>query len=122
MTKVLRAVFVIAITMVVSNAQEKKITREKLPPAVEKTVAKESQGATVKGFSTETEHRQRFYEVSLLVDGHNKDISIDKDGNVVEIEEQVTLESLPEGAQESIKKTANGGTIEMIESLTKKGT
>ena len=34
-----------------SSAQEKKIKRSDLPPAVEKTVAAESTGATIKGFS-----------------------------------------------------------------------
>ena len=32
-------------------AQEKKIQRADLPPAVEKTVAAQTQGATIKGFS-----------------------------------------------------------------------
>ena len=55
-------------------AQEKKISRKQLPPAVEKTVATESEGATIKGFASEREHGQQFYEVSLNVNGHNKDI------------------------------------------------
>ena len=38
-----------------ASAQEKKIKRSDLPPAVEKTVAAESTGATIKGFSTEKE-------------------------------------------------------------------
>jgi hypothetical protein len=33
-----------------ASAQEKKIKRSDLPPAVEKTVAAQSQGATIKGF------------------------------------------------------------------------
>lgn len=67
------------------HAQEKKIKRENLPPAVEKTVAAESQGATTRGFSTEVEGGTRFYEVELTVGGHGKDISIDGQGNVVEV-------------------------------------
>jgi hypothetical protein len=34
-------------------SQEKKIQRSELPPAVEKTVAAQTQGATIKGFSME---------------------------------------------------------------------
>src|SRR5579864_9485393 len=56
-------------------AQEKKISRADLPAAVEKTVAQESQGATIRGFSTETENEQKLYEVELTVHGHSKDIS-----------------------------------------------
>jgi hypothetical protein len=63
--------------------------------AVEQTVARESEGATIKGFAAEVEKGQKFYEASLVVNGHNKDILIDKNGNVVEVEEQVSLDSLP---------------------------
>ena len=37
------------------QAARKKITRAELPAAVEKTVATESRGATIRGFSTEVE-------------------------------------------------------------------
>jgi hypothetical protein len=36
-----------------AQGQERKIKRSDLPPAVEKTVAAESAGATIKGFATE---------------------------------------------------------------------
>ena len=48
--------------------QEKKLKREQLPPAVEKTVARESQGVTINGFATEVENGKRLYEVELTVD------------------------------------------------------
>ena len=114
---------VIGIVFSVATAQEKerKIKREQLPAAVEKTVAAESQGATIKGFATEVENRQRFYEASLTVNGHNKDILMDKAGNVVEVEEEVSLDSLPAGVQDALKQAAGRGTIETVESLTKAG-
>lgn len=104
-----------------AQAQERKITREQLPPAVEKTVAQESQGATIKGFATEVEKGRRLYEASLTVDGHSKDILMDKNGNIVEIEEEVQLDSLPSSVQDALKKAAGPRTIEMVESLTKSG-
>lgn len=103
------------------QAQEKKIKREQLPPAVEKTVAKESQGATINGFSTEVENGRRLYEVELTVNGHGKDISMDRRGNIVEVEEEVSMESLPAAVQEALKRAAGAGTIGKIESLTKNG-
>jgi hypothetical protein len=111
----------IGFTFSAVQAQEKKITREQLPAAVERTVARESEGATIKGFATEVEHGQRFYEASLIVNGHSKDILIDKDGNIVEVEEEVSMDSLPAAVQEALKKAAGSGTIETIESLTKNG-
>lgn len=109
-------------SLAAAQEKERKIKREQLPATVEKTVAAESQGATIKGFSTEVDNGRRVYEVELTVDGHNKDILIDKSGAVLEIEEQVSMESLPQAVQDGLKKAAGAGTIEMIESLTKNGT
>src|SRR5882762_5887033 len=82
-------------TLSAIQAQEKKLKREELPPAVEKTVAEQSKGAAVRGFSTELEDGKRLYEVELVVSGHGKDISMDEKGNIVEVEEEVSIESLP---------------------------
>jgi uncharacterized membrane protein YkoI len=103
------------------QAQEKKIKREELPPAVEKTVAEQSKGATVRGFSTEVEKGKRLYEAELIVDGHGKDISMDEKGNIVEVEEEVSMDSLPLAVKEGLKKSAGTGTISKVESLTKSG-
>lgn len=103
------------------HAQEKNISRAQLPPAVEQTVQRESQGATIKGFAKEVEHGQTFYEASLNVSGHNKDVLIDKNGNVVEVEEEVAMDSLPATVQSALKRAAGTGTIQSIESLTKNG-
>jgi len=112
---------ILGVSFVVTSAQEKKIKRAQLPPAVEKTVVAESEGATIKGFASEKEHGEQFYEVSLNVNGHNKDILIDRKGKVVEIEEEVSLDSLPANVQDALKKRAGGGTIAVVESLTKQG-
>ena len=112
---------VIGVLFCVAPAQERKINRSQLPPAVEQTVAKESEGATIKGFATEVEHGQKLYEASLIVNGHTKDILIDRQGNIVEVEEQVSIDSLPAAVQDALRKNAGRGTISVIESLTKNG-
>ena len=104
-----------------AGAQERKLKREQLPPAVEKTVAAESQGAEIKGFATEVEKGKRLYEAELMINGHSKDISMDKNGNIVEVEEEVSIESLSAPVQDALKKAAGKGTIGKIESLTKNG-
>ena len=120
-SKVSAAALLLGLLFSLANAQEKKIKREQLPPAVEKTVAKESEGATIKGFATEVEKRQRLYEAELIVNGHHKDISMNRQGVIVEVEEEVSMDSLPAPVQDGLKKAAGSGTIEMIESLTKNG-
>ena len=104
-----------------SSAQEKKIKRSDLPPAVEKTVAAETTGATIKGFSTEKENGQTLYEAEMTVNGHSKDISMTADGSIVEIEEQVAFDSLPADVKAGLQAKAGKGKILKVESLTKKG-
>jgi uncharacterized membrane protein YkoI len=102
-----------------ANAQEKKITKADLPVAVQKTIDAQTQGATIRGFSTEIENGKRIYEAELTVNGHSKDISMDKDGNIVEIEEQVSLDSLPQAVRDGLTHAAGSGTITKVEALTK---
>ena len=119
--KVSGAVLVLGLVFSVANAQEKKLTRKQLPAAVEKTVASESEGATIKGFATEVEKGQRLYEAELMVNGHHKDILMNRQGVIVEVEEEVSMDSLPATVQDGLRKAAGSGTIGMIESLTKNG-
>jgi hypothetical protein len=102
-------------------AQEKKIKRSDLPPVVEKTVAAQSEGATIKGFSTEIEKGETFYEAEMMVNGHSKDVLIAADGTVVEVEEQVVLDSLSADVKVGLQSKAGKGKILKVESLTKKG-
>jgi hypothetical protein len=108
-------------TVSTAKAQEKKLKRSQLPAAVEKTVAEQSQGATIKGFSTEIEKGKRVYEVAMTVNGHGKDIIVDSKGNVIEVEEEVAMDSLSQTVKDGLTKAAGTGTISKIESLTKNG-
>ena len=108
-------------TLSAIKAQEKKLQRGELPPAVEKTVAEQSKGAAIRGFSTELEDGKRLYEVELVVSGHGKDISMDEQGNIVEVEEEVAIESLPGSVKDGLTKAAGSGTVGKVESLTKNG-
>lgn len=101
--------------------QEKKIKRSDLPAAVEKAVAVLSQGATVRGFSEEKEHGQTFYEAELVVNGHSKDVLMDANGQVVEVEEQVVVESLSAAVRVELQAKAGKGKLVKVESLTKHG-
>lgn len=103
-----------------ASAQEKKIKRSDLPPAVEKTVAAQSAGATIRGFSTEKENGQTLFEVEMTVSGHSKDISMTADGSIVEVEEQVALDSLSPEVKAGLQAKAGSGKILKVESLTKK--
>jgi hypothetical protein len=100
-------------------AQEHKIKRSDLPPAVEKTVAAQSQGATILGFSSEKEHGQTLYEAAMMINGHSKDILMDASGAIVEVEEQVELDKLPADVKAGLMAKAGKGEIKKVESITK---
>ena len=119
--KIKLALLIVGVSASMVSAQEKKLRRDQLPPAVEKTVAQESQGAIIEGFATEVENGRRLYEAELVINGHHKDISMDRNGVIVEVEEEVSMDSLPASAQSALQQAAGTGTIEMIESLTKNG-
>jgi hypothetical protein len=102
-----------------ASAQEKKIKRTDLPPAVEKTVAAQSAGATVRGFSQEKEKGQTYYEAEMTVNGHSKDLLVDANGAIVEVEEEVAIDALPAAVKAGLQSKAGGGKIVKVESLTK---
>jgi uncharacterized membrane protein YkoI len=89
---------------------------------VQKAAAEQSKGSTVKGYSQENEGGQIQYEVSLLVNGHSKDITMDAQGNVMEIEEEVDIKAVPPEVRNGLQKQAGDGRIGKVESLTKRGT
>jgi len=103
------------------QAQEKRIKREDLPAAVEKTVAEQSKGAIVRGFSEEVEKGVTYYEAELTVNGHGRDILMNKQGKIVEVEDVVSLDSLPAAVREGLQEAAGAGKIGKVESLTKNG-
>jgi putative PepSY-like beta-lactamase-inhibitor len=104
------------------SAQESRVKMKDLPAAVQQTVREQSKGATIRGLSREVENGETNYEVELRVNGHNRDVLIDPNGAVVEVEEQVTLASLPAVVRMAIEQNAAGGRVVLVESLTKGGT
>ncbi len=102
-----------------ASAQEKKVERSELPPAVAKTVGQVATGATIRGFSTEVENEKRVYEAELVVDGHTRDVEIASDGTVNEVEEEVSFDSLPDGVKSALSERAGAAKIVKVESLTK---
>ena len=100
---------------------ERKIKHSDLPAAVQAAVAAQSQGAKVRGFSEEKENGKTYYEAELQVSGHSKDVLMDPQGRVVEVEEEVALDALPASVQEGLHAKAPSSKLVKVESLTKQG-
>ncbi len=103
----------------VVQAQSKRIERGALPPTVETTVAAESKGATIRGFSTEVENGKRLYEAHMTISGRTRVLEIDEQGHLLETEDEVSLASLPPAVKAALTAAAGTGTIDKIETLTK---
>ena len=101
--------------------QEKRISQAQLPQQVQTAVAQESKGAVIRGFSMEKEQGSKVYEVELVKDGRSKDVSLDANGNVIQIEQEITMDALPVAAQQSLAVATGDGLIDKIESLTRRG-
>jgi uncharacterized membrane protein YkoI len=104
---------------VVAGAAEKKLTMKDLPPAVQKTVQDQTKGAEIKGISKETEKGKINYEVETMVNGKHRDLDIDAQGAVTEVEEETALASIPAAAKAAIEKKAAGGKIGIVETVTR---
>ena len=103
-------------------AQEKRLKRSDLPAAVQKAADEQTKGATVRGYSSETENGQLEYEVAMTVNGRSRDVSFAADGSVLEIEQEVLVDSLPAAVHSALVQKAGAGRITKVESLTKHGT
>jgi hypothetical protein len=92
-----------------------------LPIAVQKTVKEQSAGGTIRGLSKETEHGKTTYEAELTISGRHKDIEMDFDGNILEIEDEVAIADVPAPARAAIEKSAGSGKVLRVESVTQHG-
>lgn len=104
-----------------SFASAKRVTRDKLPPAVVATMDREAKGATIQSIFSEYSFRHRMYEIETVVNGHSRNLRIDPGGKVDEIEEEVPFDSLPIQVQDSLLRKAKGGKLVKVESVTMKG-
>jgi uncharacterized membrane protein YkoI len=100
----------------VAAAGDKKIQAKDLPPAVQKAVQEQTKGATIKGYSTETEDGKTMYEVETLVNGHTRDLLFDATGALVSAEEATAVDAVPAPVKAALEAR---GKVLSIETITK---
>jgi uncharacterized membrane protein YkoI len=116
--KITLSIFVVTLGIAAGHASEKAVAMKDLPAAVQRTVQEQSKGATIRGLSKEVEDGKTVYEVQMKVNGHGKDVSMDASGVVLEVEEEVALDSIPGAARAAIKKAAGSGQITKVEKVS----
>jgi hypothetical protein len=98
---------------------ESKVKMENLPPAVQKAAREQSKNAELVGLSKEVEGGKTVYEVETKVNGKTRDLLLDQGGAVIEIEEEVDLNSLPVAAKQAIEQKIAGNKLKKVEAVTK---
>jgi uncharacterized membrane protein YkoI len=111
--------FAVTAGLVAGADAEKRIAKKDLPAAVRTAVDAETKGSQVKGYASEVENGQTFYEAETVVNGRTRDLLYDAQGKLVEVEEEVSLDSIPAAAKAAIQKQAAGGKILKVEKVTK---
>jgi uncharacterized membrane protein YkoI len=114
------AIAVLTATVILAPALpgDTKIKMEDLPAAVQNAVRDQTKTATLTGLSKEVEKGKTLYEVETKVNGKGRDLLLDKTGAVVEVEEEVEMNSIPAAAKAAIQKRAIGGSVQKVEKLT----
>ena len=107
-----------AATSVALSAQSARTSR---PPATVQRVIEQEQsaGGTLKNVTTEKEHGVTVYEIETLRDGHTRDLLVDADGHVIEIEEEVSINGVPAPVKSAFEAM---GAVKKLETITKGST
>lgn len=89
---------------------------ESLPAAVKATLAEAAPGAKVDKASIEEDDDEKEYEITVTTaSGKKQEVVISEDGQLLEIEEEVTESALPAAVAKTLKDVLPGGKTEEIE-------
>ena len=100
------------------SAADTKVKMADLPPAVQTAVKEQTKTATLVGLVRETENGKTTYEAETTVNGKGRDVSFDKTGVIVAVEQEVDLDSIPAAAKAAFQKKIGAGKLKKVESVT----
>ena len=93
-----------------------RVDLSKYPAAVRSTIEAETKNATLKGISKETEKGKVQYEVETLVNGKSRDLLVDPSGKVIEVEEEIAVDTAPAPVQAALNAR---GKVLKLERVTR---
>ena len=85
-------------------AQDRKISRKDVPPAVLAAFEKAYPHAKIRGMSTEVENGKTYFEIESVDGTQARDVLYLADGTVAEVEEVVAAGTLPEAVKTAVGK------------------
>jgi uncharacterized membrane protein YkoI len=103
----------------VSQKATPRVDLSKYPAAVRSTIEAETRNATLKGVSKETENGKVQYEVETLVSGKSRDLLVDPSGKVIEVEEEIGVDTAPAPVQAALNAR---GKVLKLERVTRGST
>ena len=115
MKSTFQLVWAAAICAAATLAADKPMRLKDMPLVVQKTIRNETKGAKITGTLTEVEDGKTLYEVETLVNGHTRDFLVNEQGAVVEVEEGVSVDSVPGPVKAALEKAASGGKLTKLE-------
>ncbi len=95
----------------------KKTLFKDLPDVVQRTVLKHMEKKNIINIEKEIDEGAIKYEIETVQNGFSKNINISKNGELLEIEEEVSFSKLPGKAQDAINKAYHGITIKKVEAV-----
>jgi len=113
------AVSLVALSPLALAAQDKKVDRATLSPAVQKAIDDNTKGATSINIVATHEGAQKVYEAETIVNGHTRDVQISLAGKVNEIEEEIAFDTLPDAVKKGLTAKAGTAKITKVVTLTK---
>ena len=96
-----------------------KLTLKDLPAAAQKTVNDNLKGGEIQNIGKETEHGVAQYEIETMLGGKHRDFNVDTKGNLLVVEEETAIDTLPPAAKAAILKKVGEGKLRMVEAVSK---
>lgn len=107
------------LAVVQADDDEETITWDQLPAAVQEKLAEHRD--QISEMEKEVENGKTVYEVEFKVDGKEKEVTYDAEGNVLEVEMEITLDELPDAVRTIVSALAFRGEIEELSKETEGG-
>ena len=93
---------------------EKKITLDKAPRAVQDALKKRFPKAEVTGIEKETEDGKVVYDIELKQEGRKYEMDVLENGTIIEIEKEIAAKDLPEAVAKGIEGKYPKSTLKEV--------
>jgi len=115
------AVLVLAVALNGCAMFSKEVKLEDVPPAAQAVIQSQTSGGTIKKITCDKEDGEHFYKVKYIKGNREFELTVDRDGKVMETEEILAMEDLPQAVQETVKAKTAGSIIKELALETEDG-